>query len=286
MKIVILGSGGMLGSAFLRLLTPLPHCEIFSFSRDELDITDEDALRSAFSAVSPNVVINCAGFTDVDACATHIEEALFVNAIAVNYLAELSNALDFSLVHFSTDYVFGGLNSSGYSENTVPHPINIYGTSKLIGEQNIVETSSKYFIIRTSWLFGLGGRNFVSTMLELAKTKSVINVVSDQVGKPTFVDDLVNGFLSEILDCENASFKVPSGIYHITNPTILSWFDFAKLIFSTADVDISLTPVSSRDFKRPANRPASSILLNTKLPNLDLPPIYDALKRYLSQISS
>jgi dTDP-4-dehydrorhamnose reductase len=200
-----------------------------------------------------------------------------INGEANGHLASICNDLGAYLMYFSTDYVFNGTKEEGYKEDDSPSPINTYGTSKLRGEELIQQNTDKFFIIRTSWLFGMHGINFVKTMLDLADKKRKITVVNDQIGKPTYTKDLAKAIYSLI--SEN---QADSGIYHLVNEGETSWYDFAKKIFELAKIDVQLSPISSEELNRPAKRPRISTLLNTKLPKLR--HHHEALHDYLNSL--
>jgi dTDP-4-dehydrorhamnose reductase len=268
METLILGSEGMLGTALMRVFE-----DAIGYDREELDITDFDAVEDAFQEKEWDLIINAAGYTDVDGCETNESLANLINGEAVLNIAKICNDFGIPLVHFSTDYVFDGESPLGYSEFDEPNPINIYGQSKLKGEKAIQENMENFYIIRTSWLFGPNGKNFVETMLKIGPEKGTLNVVNDQIGKPTYTLDLAKAVQTL------ATHENPYGIYHITNEEPVSWFDFAEEIFDLADLEVKVSPVSSDEFKRPAKRPECSILLNGKFPPLRSHT--EALEEYL-----
>ena len=231
----------------------------------DMDITDEKRLTEKIQQLRPNVILNAAAYTDVDRCETAESLASRVNGTAVGYLAKAAKTVGAVLVHFSTDYVFDGQKKDGYAESDQTGPINAYGRGKLLGEQMLVQFSKKYYLIRTSWLFGPGGKNFVETILTNMRNKNTLTVVDDQFGKPTYTPDLA---LQTRFLLEN---KKEFGIYHITNETPknkVSWFEFAQDIADIAGLDSKIESTTSDDYKRPAKRPRFSILQNTKLPKL------------------
>lgn len=241
---MILGAGGMLGSdlgKFFPSAVLLKH--------NDLDIIDKRQVIEFLEQSKPDIVINAAAYTDVDGCEDNQELAFEVNGQAPGYIAKGCSRIGARLVHYSTDYIFDGY-KKGYTESDLPNPINVYGKSKLIGEKNIINHIDNYQIIRTSWLFGLHGRNFVESMLKLSSEMDDIKVVNDQFGKPTFTADLARK-TKEIVE------NVP-GIYHITNEGICSWYEFAQAIID------NVIPCSSEEFIRKAKRPKYSILVNTK----------------------
>lgn len=241
--VVIFGAFGMLGHA-LRQVFP----EAVFKGRD-LDITDDARVREFLLEVKPAIVINAAAYTDVDGCEDNQEHAFKVNGQAPGQIANACHESGSLLIHYSTDYVFNG-EKEEYSESDAPDPINVYGASKLLGEQLIQENHDNFLIIRTSWLFGPHGRNFVDTMLTLSQQMERVKVVSDQFGKPTYTKDLATATAS-LLDRE-------PGIYHVTNDGTCSWYDFARAIIPNA------VPCSSDEFPRKAKRPKYSVLKPTR----------------------
>lgn len=295
MKILLLGKSGMLGSCFLKRLAGSEDFETYAFSKEELDITDFSKLETVFERIKPNFVINCAAYTAVDDCETNKELAFKLNEQAPGKIAKACKKVGAVLVHFSTDYVFDGQKAEGYKEDDIPHPINVYGESKLKGEQMVAQELNQYYIVRSSWLFGLNGKNFVDTMIRLSREIKELKVVGDQIGCPTYTKDLCEAVIENFLDPyiadlprqhelnlperKKSKTKLDFGIYHITNSGSGSWFEFAKKIFELAKIDVKVEKITSEQFKRPAKRPNYSILLNTKTESLR--SWQEALKAYL-----
>jgi dTDP-4-dehydrorhamnose reductase len=273
MKPLIIGARGMLGQAMMRTWSDL---DPVGLDMPEIDITNPPSIARAFDLYQPDVVVNCAAFTAVDACETDELKAQHVNGTAVGYLTKACVLRSIRLVHISTDYVFDGTRESGYAENAAPAPVSVYGRTKAKGEQELLQLGHLFYLVRTSWLYGQGGKNFVSTMLELGASKPELKVVNDQHGKPTFTDDLAV-FIKDL--CLS---HVPSGIYHGVNEEATTWFDFTKEIFDQAGIATPVLPCTTAEFPRPAKRPEWSILLNTKRPPLR--PWREALRDYLTQI--
>lgn len=286
----------MLGSQMLRALSGREDFEMYAFDKNDLDISDKNALSETFKRISPDFVINCAAFTAVDDCETEKDTALKINGEAPGVIAAACNEEKAVLLHISTDYVFDGENPDGYKEDDSTSPINTYGESKLSGEKLVAENMSNYYIVRTSWLYGENGQNFVDTMIRLAETKSELNVVDDQIGSPTYSKDLceeiircfLSPFLSDLpeqherlLETDNYSEKkLPFGIYHLTNTEHTSWCGYAKEIFRLMNLNVKVNAVASEEFPRPAKRPHCSILKNTKFEG-KMRSWKDALKAYL-----
>ncbi|MEK7125651.1 MAG: dTDP-4-dehydrorhamnose reductase [Patescibacteria group bacterium] len=258
MKTLIIGAKGMLGHELAKVFLDF---KPFLWDMAEIDITNEAMVNEKIGDLAPELIINAAAYTNVDACETNEAVATKVNGEAVGYLANIAAKLGATLVHYSTDYVFDGSKKAGYGEADAPKPINAYGRSKLAGEQAIQNSGLKnYYIIRTAWLYGKDGKNFVETMLSLAEKGQPIKVIDDQVGSPTYVADLAKATRGLV------ESKKPSGIYHRTNAGQTSWHGFAKEIFSVFHKQVNLSPCASSEYPLPAQRPAWSVLNNTKLP--------------------
>lgn len=241
----------------------------------EVDITDAVAVDQTLRSIQPDYLINAAAYTKVDDCETQQDLAMRNNGIAPGVLATVAKQHGCTLIHFSTDYIFSGNQATGYVEtDQSDQPVNYYGQTKLAGEQAILQSGLKeFYIIRTAWLYGPHGINFVDTMLQLAKSKPQLNVVNDQHGSPTYTVDLAAAtrqFTEQAL---------PYGIYHLTNAGNCTWYDFAQEIFRQTKLPVTVEPCSSAAFPRPAKRPTYSILLNTKLASLR--PWQQALAAYL-----
>ena len=275
MKILITGAYGMLGSDLREVLKN--HELIVTGSKD-LDITNEENVIDFIDENSPEVVINAAAYTAVDDCETNYDEAYAVNAIGPKNLAIACKKQDVPLVHISTDYVFDGSKRTPLLENDALGPQSAYGKTKLEGEKFIQEYTDKYFILRTAWLYGIHGNNFVQTMLSLAENHDEITVVDDQIGSPTYSLDLAVS-IANLLNSDKYS------IYHLTNEGECSWYEFSKRIFELSDVDVKVLPVTTEEFPRPAPRPHYSVLSNQKWIKAGFPPMRkyeEALSDYLS----
>ncbi|OGY41229.1 MAG: dTDP-4-dehydrorhamnose reductase [Candidatus Buchananbacteria bacterium RBG_13_36_9] len=262
-KILILGAKGMLGQDLAKVLVDF---DLTLWDKEEIDISDQNQVDSKITRLNPRVVINCAAYTAVDDCEIKKDMALQLNNQAVGYLALISKKIGAVLVQISTDYVFNGQNQKGYTEDSQEFgPVNFYGESKLLGEKTLKNIAPNYYLIRTSWLYGKSGKNFVETMLKLGQEAKELKVVNDQFGKPTYTVDLAKQILYILSN--NLAF----GIYHATNETKqggISWYEFSQKIFELANLKVNLKPCSSMEYPRPAKRPAYSSLLNTKLPPL------------------
>jgi dTDP-4-dehydrorhamnose reductase len=243
-KTLIFGAGGMLGTELCSIFP-----EAVRLKHADVDIRDREKVIHAIKSNQPEVVINAAAYTAVDDCEDNQELAFEINGKAPGYMAQGCAITGAKLIHYSTDYIFDG-SQKEYFENDSPDPINIYGESKLMGEINIIKNMKNFRIIRTSWLFGSHGKNFVDTMLKLSKDMSAVKVVNDQFGKPTYAFDLAKK-TEEIIG-------LAPGVYHITNEGVCSWFEFASAIIQNA------VPCTSKEFQRKAKRPEYSVLGNTK----------------------
>lgn len=284
MKILILGSG-LLGQEFAQtpiskirgvLKTPIQRT---AWSRADLDITNATRVQNKIARLNPDVIINCAAYTKVDAIEQDKQTAYNINGGAVKNLAQVAQSIDALLVHYSTDYVFDGTQSNGYAENHSPAtpPLNEYGVSKLQGEQHILNETNNFYIIRTAWLFGQHGNNFIHTVLRLADSQNPITIVNNEYGRPTYTVDLVQTTL-EIL-----ATKKPFGVYHATNSgEKVSWYEYAQFILQHTNKNAlsRLLPITSQEYNAPAPRPKNSILLNTKLRQLR--PWQHAVQEYLT----
>lgn len=254
MKILVTGAKGQLGLELINQLSKNNFYEIIPTDVENLNIVCIDNVTDIIESQKPDVVINCAAHTAVDLCETDIENAYKINAIGPRNLAIACEKVGAKFVQVSTDYVFNGNENQPYREDNETCPNSIYGKSKLMGEQFTKEFCSKYFIVRTAWLYG-EGNNFVRTMLKLAQNNKELNVVNDQFGSPTSTVDLAKSII-DLINTENY------GTYHGTCEGQCSWYDFAKKIFEISNIDIKVNPVSSEEFKRPAPRPKYSVLDN------------------------
>lgn len=260
-KTLIIGAGGMLGT---ELCTAFP--DSMKLEHRDIDIGDREKVIETIEKNEPDVVINAAAYTAVDDCEDNRELAFEVNGAAPGYIAEGCVRAGAVLVHYSTDYIFDG-SKKEYVEADTPNPINIYGSSKLMGEMNIIRKMDNYRIIRTSWLYGANGKNFVDTMLILSEKTDKVKVVNDQFGKPTYAFDLARK-TKELVNH-------PPGTYHITNEGVCSWYEFASAIIQNA------VPCTSNEFPRKAKRPKYSVLINTK--TSPMRHWRDALAEYLNK---
>lgn len=258
MKILLLGKSGLLGQALFRVFSN--HHVIIAPTHNECDVTDKNQLKTFISRQPVDAVFNATGYTKVDEAQQNRDAAFLLNATAVKYLCQILAPKNIPLIHFSTDYVFDGTNNEGYSESDSPAPISVYGASKAEGEKEILSSLKSFYLIRTSWIFGPGGKNFVDTMVELRRKNpgKPLKVVNDQKGCPTYTFDLAQTVF-RLLETKNY------GIYHIVNGGNCTWFEFAQEIFHQLGVPQEILPITSKQLNRPAKRPVCSILQNTKL---------------------
>lgn len=276
MKILITGANGMLAKSVRARLKE--GNELICTDVADLDITDEKAVIKFVEKNKPEYIVNCAAFTAVDKAEEVYDLAEKINANGPGNLAKAAKAVDATLVHISTDYVFDGdLDvTKSYVETDAVGPVTVYGKTKLHGEEQVKANTDKYYIFRTAWLYG-DGNNFVRTMLKLGNEKDEISVVADQHGSPTYAEDLAN------IIAEAIEKKIPYGLYHSTNQGFTTWYDFTKKIFELADIKCNVKPVTSEEFIRPAKRPKNSKLNKQKLldQGVTVPEWEDGLKRYL-----
>ena len=252
--------------------------DVLALSEQELDITDEGAVGKAAADFCPDIVFNCAAYTNVDQAEKEQALADAVNGFAVRNLCLACREHDITLVHFSTDYVFDGTKKGPYTIHDVTNPINSYGRSKRLGERYITDMMSQFYILRTSWLFGLSGNNFIEAMINVGKTQGRASVVTDQRGCPTWTKHLAQAAVE-------LAGKDRYGIYHVTNCGATTWYDFAAEIFRLCGMDVHMTPITSADLPRPAKRPSNSVLDPDPLPQVlgrQMPHWREALEEYLN----
>lgn len=270
--ILVVGANGMLGRDMMALLGE----GTVGVDIAEIDITSYESTDLVIKEYRPATVINCAAYTDVDGCESNVETAMQVNGEGVAHLAMVTREIGARLVHVSTDYVFDGGKGSPYVEDDLPKPLGVYGESKLAGEMNAA-FNPNHLIVRTQWLYGLHGKNFVETMLRLAAEKDALTVVDDQIGSPTWTVDLAKA-IQALLATDHC------GIYHAANAGFCSWNGFAKAIFEESGILIPVHPMTTEELNRPARRPLYSTLDCTKLAHdsgFQPQPWRDALRAYL-----
>ncbi|MCM1519975.1 MAG: dTDP-4-dehydrorhamnose reductase [Lachnoclostridium sp.] len=261
MNVLVTGANGQLGSELRLVSNGMSDNYIFT-DVNELDITDEGAVRKTVADHNINIIVNCAAYTDVNKAESDYDKAMLLNARAAANLACAIRENDGVLIHISTDYVFGGENNIPIKEDEPTNPIGVYGMTKLEGEKEIARSRCKAIILRTSWLYSEYGKNFVKTMLDLTSNKKDLNVVFDQCGTPTYARDLADAIIDIIA---KRKFEGNFGIYHFSNEGVCSWYDFAKAISQMAGYsDCNIQPCHSDEFPSPVKRPAYSVLDKTK----------------------
>jgi len=260
-NILVTGANGQLGSEINKLSKNLDD-RFFFTDYKELDITDKDAIKTFIDENRIDTIINCAAYTAVDKAEEDQELADKINHLAVKYLADIAKERDIKLIHVSTDYVFDGKNYKPYVEDDKVNPQNVYGVTKLAGEEALQEISPKNsIIIRTSWVYSSFGANFVKTMLKLGKTKDSLTVINDQIGTPTYAGDLAKAILDIIPQLNSEKPE----IYNYSNEGVLSWYDFAKEIMKMAKLGCKIEPIETKDYPTPAVRPHFSLLNKSKI---------------------
>lgn len=288
MRILVLGRSGQVGTALTKSLQGLG--ELIALDRAQLDLTNPDAIRTTLRELQPQIVINAAAYTAVDAAESDQAMAFQINAVAPRVMAEESERLGAALIHYSTDYVFDGGKQGAWMEDDATAPLSVYGHSKLAGEQAITDVGGTHLILRTSWVYGLHGKNFLLTMLKLAESRDSLAIVDDQIGAPTWALTIADATSAIIRDAgEPAQLAALSGIYHLCAGGHTSWFGFAQAIFSHASVQRKpqLRPITTAEYPTPAQRPHNSILNTDKFRRSfgDLPTWDDALQTCLQMRS-
>ncbi|MHA7579451.1 dTDP-4-dehydrorhamnose reductase [Paenibacillus vandeheii] len=287
MKVLVTGANGQLGRDVVLLLEKEGH-SVLACDRDQLDITNQAQCNDVISSYIPEVVIHCAAYTAVDAAETDIDGAYKVNAVGTRNVAVAAERAGAKLIYISTDYVFDGNSSSPYQEYDDTNPQSVYGKSKRAGELLVQSLSSKWFVVRTSWVYGLYGNNFVKTMLKLGEEKPKLQVVHDQIGSPTYTVDLVR-FLVKLMQSEMY------GVYHASNSGTCTWYEFTEAIFAEArnvggfTIQAQLEPCTTEQFPRPAPRPRNSVMdhLSIRTNGLaDIRPWREGLREFISLLSN
>lgn len=275
MKFLVTGVQGQLGYDVCRELRSRGYDDILAPTSSEMDLTKEDNVRKVINGYNPDVIIHCAAYTAVDKAEENRELCYDVNVNGSKYISMYGKEVGAKIIYISTDYVFDGNKDGIYEVDDKIDPVNYYGETKYLGEEEIRKCEN-HIITRISWVFGINGNNFIKTMLRLAETKDELSVVSDQIGSPTYTLDL-----SKVLVDMALSDKV--GTYHITNEGYCSWYEFAKYIFEINGIDMKVKPILTKDYKTVAKRPLNSKMNKEKLENdgFDrLPDWKDAVKRY------
>jgi dTDP-4-dehydrorhamnose reductase len=270
-RILIVGSEGQVGRELQRSFARAG--ELLCFDRHNVDIADENQVRAMVRSTQPDLILNAAAYTAVDRAESEADTAMAINATAPRVLAEEAAQRNALLVHYSTDYVFDGAKREPWAESDSPNPLNVYGVTKLAGEQAVQQVGGKYLIFRTSWVYGPHGNNFLFTMLRLGKERDKLSIVDDQVGAPTTSIELADATRSVVERAssgECGSQQQWAGLYHMTCAGSTSWFGFAQQIFARTKALTGgrvpvLTPIATRDYPTPAKRPLYSVLSNAQL---------------------
>ncbi|MFZ7133397.1 MAG: dTDP-4-dehydrorhamnose reductase [Eubacteriales bacterium] len=279
MKFLVTGYHGQLGYDVIQQLNSSNY-SCFGASREDFDITDEFETKQFIRNYKPDAVIHCAAYTSVDKA--EVEKALCyrVNVLGTRHIAQICKDINIKLLYISTDYVFNGMGEEPFKPADTPHPINYYGLTKYKGELEVLKYCDKAFIIRVSWLFGINGNNFVKTMLRLAKEKKVIHVVCDQIGSPSYTQDVAK-LISDMISTDKY------GVYHAVNQGYCSWYEFAREIFDLTNTPSSVNPIKAKEYPTIAIRPYNSRLSTEKLKMAGftrLPHWRNALVRYLKEV--
>lgn len=279
MKVLVTGVKGQLGYDVMNELKKRG-LEAVGADIEEMDITDAESVNRFIMAAKPDAVIHCAAYTAVDAAEENEDICRRVNADGTRNIAKVCKELDCKMIYISTDYVFDGQGSRPWEPDEERHPLNVYGQTKYEGELAVQELLEKYFIVRIAWVFGVNGKNFVKTMLNLAQTHDTLTVVNDQYGSPTYTYDLAR-LLVDMVQTDKY------GIYHATNEGICTWYEFACEIFRQANVAVKVLPVSAAEYRAKAKRPENSRMSKEKLTENGFERLsswQDALGRYLAVI--
>ncbi len=280
-NILVTGGNGQLACSIKDLESQYKNLNFIYTDYLELDITNLNNLTRFFNQSSKiDYCINCAAYTQVDKAEDEKELAKKINSLGAKNLAEVCLKNKTTLIHISTDFVFEGSSTIAYIETDLVNPLSVYGNTKHKGEQNIINTNPKYFILRTSWLYSEHGNNFMKTMLKLAKQKKVLNIVGDQIGTPTYATDLA-AVIYKLIVSKNTNY----GLYHYSNEGVASWYDFAKAIFDIKQVKVKTNSIKTEAYPTPAKRPIFSVLDKTKIKktlNIEIPYWRDSLKKAIS----
>lgn len=278
--LLVTGANGQLGQELVRMETDA--IRIVGYGRDRLDITNLDQCREVIADIRPDAIIHAAAYTAVDKAESEPDEAYRINALGTRNLAIAAREQAAKLCYISTDYVFDGTGTAPYNEYDNTNPQSVYGKSKRAGEILLQSLADRYFIVRTSWVYGKYGNNFVKTMLKLASERDSVTVVADQIGSPTYTYDLAQ-FLIELVQTEKY------GVYHASNTGSCSWYEFAKAIFEESGIPIRTEPCTTEQFPRPAPRPAYSVMDHSAIRQngfKDLRPWREALRAFLKELKA
>ena len=259
-RVLVTGKNGQLGQSLQKIAAAYPQFNFSFVGRDELDLADSESIVAFFADKEFDAIINCAAYTAVEKAESELELVSQINHFAVKQLAHITKQMDAMLIHISTDYVFDGTNHKPYIETDLTNPQNVYGHTKLKGEQAIQSINPKSAIIRSSWVYSEFGNNFVKTILRLGQERDSLNIIFDQIGSPTYATDLAEACLAVIVR-NNSDVE----IYHYSNEGVCSWYDFAKAIFQIANINCQVNPIETKDYPALAKRPHYSLMNKTKI---------------------
>jgi len=286
--VLVTGSEGQLGQELTTLANNHGQYQFTFIDRDELDLSDKEAIDVFFQDQHFDIIINCAAYTAVDKAEQEPDLADAINHLAIKQIAERAQRQNSKLIHISTDYVFDGTNHRPYTETDVTNPQAVYGLSKLKGELAVQQQmTDNAIIIRTSWVYSSFGSNFVKTMLGLGQTRDQLKVIFDQIGSPTYARDLAEAIMLIINHPEFTRESFQTTLYHYSNEGVSSWYDFAKIIFELSNTNCTVSPIEMKDYPTPAKRPHYSVLNKTKIKqafNINIPYWQDSLKDCLKSL--
>ncbi len=283
-KVLVTGSNGQLGNAMQAECRQSDFDFIFT-DIETMDITSEESILQNIDLYKPDIIVNCSAYTAVDKAEEENDVAALVNSTAVEMLADICYQKNIILIHVSTDYVFDGRNFQPYNESDTTNPLSVYGLTKLRGEQAMILSGCNGIIIRTSWLYSATGANFVKTIIKYASERESLNVVFDQIGSPTYANDLADAIIQILPECINISGV---NTYHFSNEGVSSWFDFAKQIVEISKINCEIIPIKSSQYPTKAQRPFYSVLDKSKIKtdfNIKIPYWQDSLKKCLALLN-
>ena len=280
MKCLVTGVKGQLGYDIVKRLKMQGHEDILALDYTEMDITNKEQVKEVITNYKPDVIFHCAAWTQVDKAEDEMYKCRDVNVNGTNNIAEVAKEIGSKMIYISTDYVFDGTKEGLYEVDDRPNPKSVYGETKYLGEEAVRKNLLEHFIVRISWVFGINGNNFIKTMLRLAETKRELNVVDDQIGSPTYTEDL-----AKLLVTMSETEKY--GTYHATNEGFCSWAQFAEYIFSESNNNILVNKITSEEYPQKAYRPKNSRMSKESLDKAGferLPNWQDAVKRYIKEL--
>ncbi len=285
-SVLVTGANGQLGSE-IKKISENSEFKFYFTDIETLDISKEALIEEYVKSNKINWIINCAAYTAVDLAEKEIQKAELINVNGTRNIAKIAVKYDIKIIHISTDFVYDGENNIPYDESDKATPLSFYGKTKLYGEMEIKKAMKNYIIIRTSWLYSSYGKNFVKTIINLAKEKEEINVVFDQIGTPTYANDLADCIIEMIKSHEIKGLKFTEGIYHYSNEGVASWYDFAKAIVKESKIKCKINPIETKDFPTLAKRPNYSVLNKKKIRekyNIEIPYWLDSLENCINII--